>query len=639
MLHRFASARDEGAFTELLRRFGPTVYGVCRRVLGNGPNADDAFQAVFLVLARKTTELRTPAGIGNWLYGVAVRTATKARIMNAKRRARQQSDRISQPVSYSPPAAPDLDMRAVIDAELAALPDRYRAALVVCDLNGRTRREAARELGWPEGTVAARLAHARRLLAARLTRRGVTLTVGALAAVPVPASVAAETVAAVRALHATGTAALVSPAAQRLSDEVTRSMTMVPERWLVWCGLVLVLVAGGAGLCATPDHDPPLPTTQFVAAPVPRAAEVEWREAQPIELSDGGRVTSVAFAPGGKIFAVCRDSGDIDFFDPTTRKHQQRMAVRHDPTVNANTEVGTSTVLAFRPTPHPALGDVFAVTHKNGVIFGTTTIGLLADNAAAVTGVPGNWALKGLDPHALVWVPGADGSAGVAVTNGAVTTAALKAPAGTEPQFLGGDRYRHKPAPLAPLPGSRLLTTFKAVGDTDTSPQLCVVPLADPDKRVKLTGHRARPMCATAAPDGKTLVTGDERGEVIVWDGETGGATSRVVLGAGVVQLALAPDERTLTAVCARPLKGAGGERTELELYLLDARSLRAKPKPCWTTGDKPLPGRLEGTASLAFSPNGKTLLVAFADPFTRVAPAEVPKSMGVRVWELVPKK
>ena len=224
LVAEFVGARDEAAFAELLRRHGPTVYGVCRRILGNGPDADDAFQAVFLVLNRKANAIRPLGMAGHWLYGVAVRTANKARVMNARRMKR---DRRTAIPTAATSGDRDSETLALIDAELAALPAVDRAAFVACDINGRSRSQAARELGWPEGTVAARLAKARELLAAQLRKRGVTLGAATFAAVAVPTAVSAETLMAVRELLAVGTASAVLPAAQQLSEEVLKSMTTI----------------------------------------------------------------------------------------------------------------------------------------------------------------------------------------------------------------------------------------------------------------------------------------------------------------------------------------------------------------------------------------------------------------------------
>src|SRR5947208_3311556 len=128
LLARFVETRDEAAFAELLRRHGPVVLGVCRRVLADPHAADDAFQAVFVVLARKADTIRPPGRVGAWLYGVAVKTATKAKIMAAKRRHHEQASGGRQlAVECSPDWS---ELRPVIDEELARLPDHLRSAVV-----------------------------------------------------------------------------------------------------------------------------------------------------------------------------------------------------------------------------------------------------------------------------------------------------------------------------------------------------------------------------------------------------------------------------------------------------------------------------------------------------------------------------
>jgi RNA polymerase sigma factor (sigma-70 family) len=157
------------------------VLGVCRRVVGHLHDAEDAFQVVFLVLARKAAAVVPRDRVGNWLYGVAYQTARKARARVLRRRAREK-----QVTPLPEPAAPDDggwdDLRPLLDRELIGLPSRYRAPVILCDLEGKTRKEAARLLGWPEGTLSGRLARARTLLARRLARRGLTLAAPALAA-------------------------------------------------------------------------------------------------------------------------------------------------------------------------------------------------------------------------------------------------------------------------------------------------------------------------------------------------------------------------------------------------------------------------------------------------------------------------
>jgi RNA polymerase sigma factor (sigma-70 family) len=179
LLTRFVAERDEGAFASLVDRHGPLVLGVCRRVLRDHHDAEDAFQATFLALARKAPSLRRRAAVGSWLYEVAYHTAVEAgRARGRRGRERQVGD---MPHPEVQPTEPQ-DWRPVLDRELAALPEKYRSAIVLCDLEGHSRREAARQLGLPEGTLSSRLATGRRVLAGRLTRRGVAFSGGALAA-------------------------------------------------------------------------------------------------------------------------------------------------------------------------------------------------------------------------------------------------------------------------------------------------------------------------------------------------------------------------------------------------------------------------------------------------------------------------
>jgi RNA polymerase sigma factor (sigma-70 family) len=197
LLERFASGRDETAFAALVARHGPMVLGVCRRVLHNAHDAEDAFQAAFLVLARKAGSISRPEALGNWLYGVAYRTALEARTKDAKRRARER-ERAEKATVDPSSAIVWSDIRAVLDSEVNRLPDKYRSPFVLCYMEGRTNEEAARLLRCPKGTILSRLAWARQRLRDRLARRGVTLSaVGAsavLTADSLSAAVSAELV-------------------------------------------------------------------------------------------------------------------------------------------------------------------------------------------------------------------------------------------------------------------------------------------------------------------------------------------------------------------------------------------------------------------------------------------------------------
>ena len=181
LLECFIERRDEAAFAALVNRHGPMVWGVCRRLLPHH-DAEDAFQAVFLVLSRKATSVVPRELVANWLHGVARQTALLATRTAARRKVRErQVTEMPEPEVV----ARDLwaDVQPLLDRELGSLPEKYRAVIVLCDLEGKTRKEVARQLGCPEGTVAGRLARARTMLAGRLAKRGVALSAGSLTTV------------------------------------------------------------------------------------------------------------------------------------------------------------------------------------------------------------------------------------------------------------------------------------------------------------------------------------------------------------------------------------------------------------------------------------------------------------------------
>ncbi len=249
LLERFVTRRDEAAFETLLRRHGPMVLGVCRRVLRRAEDVEDAFQATFLVLVRKAASLRRRELVGNWLYGVAYRAALEANA-SARRRARErQVSEVPEPASPGGEAA-DWDLRAILDEELNRLPDKYRAAVVLCELEGRTRKEAARELGIPEGTLSSRLATARALLGRRLAARGVTLSAAALAGAAVPPALNA----AVRGI-ALGTETPIGAGTQLILEGVMRTMLVQKLKSVGALLLVVGLLGGGVGMVGYPAPD------------------------------------------------------------------------------------------------------------------------------------------------------------------------------------------------------------------------------------------------------------------------------------------------------------------------------------------------------------------------------------------------
>jgi RNA polymerase sigma-70 factor (ECF subfamily) len=249
LLAHFVATRDEAAFEALVRRHGPMVLGAVRRLVRHEQDAEDCFQAAFLVLAQRASSVRS-GSLAAWLHGVAYRVALRCRCAAARRRScERQVGQMPQP-EVAPPEPQD--WRPLLDQEVNALPEKYRAAVVLCDLEGKTRKEAAGLLGVPEGTLSSRLAQARALLAGRLSRRGVALAAGALAVAlaggaataAVPAQLAVST-AKVAALVAAGQSAAVGPHAAALMHEVRRGMLMAKLK--VCAALAAVTVLLGAG--------------------------------------------------------------------------------------------------------------------------------------------------------------------------------------------------------------------------------------------------------------------------------------------------------------------------------------------------------------------------------------------------------
>jgi RNA polymerase sigma factor (sigma-70 family) len=247
LLECFLARRDEAAFEALLRRHGPMVLGVCRRVLCNEADAHDAFQATFLVFVRKAAAIVPRARVGSWLYGVAHKTALKARAMNRHRHAKEQR----AAVPARPPDEGLVERLALLDEALSRLPAKYRAPVVLCYLEEKSLQEAARQLGCPQGTVASRLARAREMLAQRLARYGLPLGSAALTAALTQAAQAAVPPAwLASAIHAAAgrATAAVGPQVVALAEGVAQSVGMAKWQAVAATLLVVALLGGGAWL-------------------------------------------------------------------------------------------------------------------------------------------------------------------------------------------------------------------------------------------------------------------------------------------------------------------------------------------------------------------------------------------------------
>jgi RNA polymerase sigma factor (sigma-70 family) len=322
LLESFVGHQDEAAFAALVRRHGPMVLGVCRRVLRHHHDAEDAFQATFLVLARKAASVEPRERVANWLHGVAYRTALKARAMKAKRQVRERQV-VEMPEPEVAPQDSWHDLQPLLDQELRGLPETYRLPLLLCDLQRQSIKEATRQLGWPQGTVAGRLARGRKMLAQRLARRGLVLSAGSPAAVlsqnavsaGVPTPLVSSTVKAASLVAAgqMAVAGVVPVKVAALLEGVLKAMLITRLKTVMAALLVVVAVGIGGGLLSRPTTTaaPPAdevlpnggggrPASQVRSGPLPLGAGVnsDAGPTGPVAVNERNLVT---YGDGGAV--------------------------------------------------------------------------------------------------------------------------------------------------------------------------------------------------------------------------------------------------------------------------------------------------------------------------------------------------
>jgi RNA polymerase sigma factor (sigma-70 family) len=638
LLRRFAGRRDEAAFAALVARHGPLVWGVCCRVLGGEQDAEDAFQATFLVLATQAATIRKAEAVAGWLHGVAHRLSLAAKKAAARRR---RHERQAAEATGGRPRDPGGEPRrgqegaddeehpggrqtamqddplteasrrealAVLDDELARLPAPYRAPLVLCYLQGKTNDEAARLLGCPSGTLKTRLSRGRELLRARLARRGLSLSAPALAAVLGQAQAVARPPAglcagAVRAaLDFTARATVAGAAGARavaLVQGVLRTMT----HGKLLLALFVTLIAGLLGVAAAlyqaaaaqPAAQGPLKPRQPPGAdaqgePLPpgalvRLGSLRFRHSQP--------VSDVAFFRDGKTLATVGQDRVVRLWDVGSGTFLRRLDVK----APASPAGGHFFVVAFAPD-----GKTLASSDREGTIRLRDTatgreLGRLGDfkkGVAALTFSPDGKTLAAADP---------DGRIGFWDVAGRREVRHLNAP---DPR----SRYQGilgNPSTLRFSPDGKYLASIT----TDNNPQLGhritfrLWELAGGKVLRKIDQSEGPPQWvafAAFSPDSKRVAWSLVSGKVVVADTRTGAEQFELPVGrSGNARLVFAPNGDTLFTQASREGIRAWNVRT--------GKKERDFPK---RTSEGRGGGHLEGSpAGMAICPAGRTLAVA----------------------------
>jgi RNA polymerase sigma factor (sigma-70 family) len=600
LLERFARAPDEDAFALLLRRHGTVVWGVCRRVLGNDHDAEDSFQATFLVLARKAGAIRKKECLASWLHGVARRIALRARADLARRRLHERRAQNMRTPSTSESSWRDIE--GIIDEELGRLDEKYRVPLILCYWQGKTQAVAAQELGLPAGTVSWRLARARELLHQRLARRGVALPAGLLfslvaenaAASAVPLLLIPRTTAAAMAFAGAATVGSVSSPAAALATDLLQSMSWGASKLgamlIVALGIMSVGIAAispGSSVKKSADESSRVPM-RFAQAAAKTAAQDRPRtdrhgDALPpgatarlgtVRFRQGWWVLDLAFSPDGKTLALAGLGQGLGLWDVKTGKQIRQLP--------AGERIRS---VAFSP---------------NGKL--VATIG----NVSAVWDVASGKILRKLRPNSDYLALSPDGKQIAFALLDEKTIYLDDVETGGEARRLQADSF---PNTLAFSPNGRWL----AAGDDQK-----VVYLWDAStgKLVhRLGDHRRGVYTVAFAPDGKLLASGGEDQIIRLFDPQTGKEVRRLeAKGCWVTHIAFAPDGKTLASACDIPndlLVAAQSGPPAVRLWDVETgKEIRSWKVP-------------RGSRRLAFAPDGRTLLST-----TRAA-------SGIRGWNL----
>ncbi|MBI1918106.1 MAG: sigma-70 family RNA polymerase sigma factor [Planctomycetes bacterium] len=568
LLERYTAQHDEAAFTTILHRYGRLVLARCRRVLHHEQNAEDAFQATFLILARKAASIRKRDALASWLYRVASHIAMKAK-KEASRRRNHERGALGVPKDNPHSDLALQELQEVLDEELQRLPETYRLPFVLCCLNGQSKTEAARHLGWKEGTVSGRLARARKLLQQRLSTRGVALSAGLAAAAlsqsatgaGVPAALTADTIQAALLYGAGKTvpAGLLSRTVIGLLHGVTSTMFVSKCKLATALLLAIGFFATGAGM---------------LMHAVPVAITLVEGEEQPGQEATQAPAKAESQQPA-------RADRQGDALPPGAVVRLGTLRFRHDSWVESVAVSSEGKLIAGGGAGRVRLWD--GATGKELRWFDlprgvATPVALSPDGKLLATG--------GGDHVIRLWDP-ASGN-------------------------LLHELIGHEALPVDPLvgrpigilkiafaPGGKTLASLGA----DRTIRLWESATARQLHQLKApTGDIPFGMSLAFSPDGKALAAGGERvgkpNLLVVWDAGTGKELRRWKPPSAVLSLAWSPDGKILATAASDPKNKAG-------ITLWDAATgLKLR---CLTGQENPV--------SVRFSSDGKTVASAGGYP------------------------
>jgi RNA polymerase sigma factor (sigma-70 family) len=641
LLDRFVATRDEDAFTQLVRRHGGLVLGVCRRVLGDAHAAEDVFQATFLVLVRKAAALDRRRPLGNWLYTVAYRLALTARANALRRRTRESQVASARPETK--PAERDHDLCVVLDEELHRLPERHRAPLVLCYLEGKTNEQAAQALGWPRGSISRRLAEARDLLRERLVGRGyaysaagfgtLVATTAGSAAVPLPLLDATVRAGLWFAAEGAASAAVLSTEAVTLAKGVLHTMAIQKLKIAAAVVLVAGMLGGGGTFFLQSVVGAPAGDTPVAAAEKDRSADappVLTPRLGSTQLRHGDTILFLAYTRDARWLVTASKDQTIRLWD-LARGAELRRFERPEPPKDKGG--GKLPIKLAGGDGMPAMGSYFAeqarqfrvtlspdgkhlaATRGNAVHVWDVESGKLMhtfqEEGPAVEGLPGQGIVDltfTQDGKSLITA-----TAGRAITEWDLATGKRNPRVGHEAAAPAGNGARvtivGAGSGMALSPGGRYL----AWEHYDLPTQGATLKVLDVctgkdigEAKLGVEGARA----LTFAPDGKTVAWTSFQEGVQLWDPTAGKEPRQLAAGQRggpeVESLAFSPDAKTLAA-----------SRSDRTVQLWDV----AEGKMIGQVGetpDRPEPGarvvvRMKGGAvagtpvEVAFAPDGKS--------------------------------